>query len=145
MKIVFNERSVNRKYKAAASSLGPWETYVSNRRADKTFLGRKGAVQAADVPIVDTNISREHCKLFFDDDRLRIEDLNSANGTFVNSKRLGSGGLKHGDTIRQLQRRHAPRQRPPKGKTTSAFPRRSPPPKGRTCPFRRRTRPCAIG
>ncbi|MFT5494124.1 MAG: pSer/pThr/pTyr-binding forkhead associated (FHA) protein, partial [Limisphaerales bacterium] len=59
-----------------------------------------GSAQAADVPIVDTNISREHCKLFFDDDRLRIEDSNSANGTFINSKRLGSGGLKHGDTIR---------------------------------------------
>jgi predicted component of type VI protein secretion system len=46
-------------------------------------------------------VSRHHCVLLVDDYTLRIRDLGSKNGTFVNGRRLGSGEtiLLHDDTI----------------------------------------------
>jgi pSer/pThr/pTyr-binding forkhead associated (FHA) protein len=36
-------------------------------------------------------ISRHHCALLLDDYTLRIRDLGSKNGTFVNGRRIGAG------------------------------------------------------
>jgi pSer/pThr/pTyr-binding forkhead associated (FHA) protein len=46
-------------------------------------------------------ISRHHCVLLLDDYTLRIRDLGSKNGTFVNSSRIGSGEtiLLHDDVV----------------------------------------------
>ena len=46
-------------------------------------------------------VSRHHCVLLLDDYTLRIRDLGSKNGTFVNGRRVGSGEtiLLHDDTI----------------------------------------------
>jgi hypothetical protein len=46
-------------------------------------------------------ISRHHCVLLLDDYTLRIRDLGSTNGTFVNNHRIGSGEtiLLHGDNV----------------------------------------------
>ncbi len=46
-------------------------------------------------------ISRHHCVLLLDEYTLRIRDLGSTNGTFVNNRRIGSGEtiLIHGDTV----------------------------------------------
>jgi predicted component of type VI protein secretion system len=46
-------------------------------------------------------VSRHHCVLLQDDYTLRIRDLGSKNGTFVNGRRLGTGEtiLLHDDTI----------------------------------------------
>jgi pSer/pThr/pTyr-binding forkhead associated (FHA) protein len=47
-------------------------------------------------------VSRHHCALLMDDYTLRIRDLGSKNGTFVNSvlAPIGARILAHGDTIR---------------------------------------------
>jgi predicted component of type VI protein secretion system len=46
-------------------------------------------------------VSRHHCVLLLDDYTLRIRDLGSKNGTFVNGRRVGTGEtiLLHDDTI----------------------------------------------
>ena len=50
----------------------------------------------------DTNISRHHAELFIDDEkRVFLTDLNSANGTYVNGKKLiGSDLLKENDIVK---------------------------------------------
>jgi pSer/pThr/pTyr-binding forkhead associated (FHA) protein len=53
--------------------------------------------------VLDSNsVSRHHCVLLLDDYTLRIRDLASKNGTFVNrdQTRLGERILVHGDTVR---------------------------------------------
>jgi pSer/pThr/pTyr-binding forkhead associated (FHA) protein len=53
--------------------------------------------------VLDSNsVSRHHCVLLLDDYTLRIRDLASKNGTFVNrdQTRTGERILAHGDTIR---------------------------------------------
>ena len=46
-------------------------------------------------------ISRHHCALLLDDFTLRVRDLGSRNGTFVNEHRIGIGEvvLLHGDIV----------------------------------------------
>src|SRR5436853_6190791 len=45
-------------------------------------------------------VSRQHCMLRIDDDRVRMKDLGSTNGTLVNGQRLvGERELVHGDTV----------------------------------------------
>ncbi len=46
-------------------------------------------------------VSRRHCRLLFDNETLRIDDLGSKNGTFVNSCRVAKIGpaLAHGDIV----------------------------------------------
>jgi predicted component of type VI protein secretion system len=52
------------------------------------------------IRIRSSQVSRRHCELFEDDGRLIIRDLGSANGTFVNGKRIGSQQVvKPGDVI----------------------------------------------
>jgi pSer/pThr/pTyr-binding forkhead associated (FHA) protein len=53
--------------------------------------------------VLDSNsVSRHHCVLLLDDYTLRIRDLASKNGTFVNrdQTRVGERILVHGDTVR---------------------------------------------
>lgn len=54
----------------------------------------------------DNMVSREHALIYFDEGSILIEDLNSANGTFVNGNRINSiikldeyDILKVGDTL----------------------------------------------
>jgi predicted component of type VI protein secretion system len=53
--------------------------------------------------VLDSNsVSRHHCVLLLDDYTLRIRDLASRNGTFVNRDltRIGERVLAHGDRVR---------------------------------------------
>ena len=51
--------------------------------------------------IIDPSVSRVHATLWVDEDgALRIEDLKSANGTFVAGQRIGTATLKDGDRLR---------------------------------------------
>jgi len=53
-----------------------------------------------DISLPDPYISSEHVRLERDKDRIFITDLNSANGTYLNSGRLTERTeLKHGDRI----------------------------------------------
>ncbi len=53
--------------------------------AGKFILGRSSN---CDIVLPGDNVSRRHARLFTKDDALFIEDLNSANGTFVNGKKI---------------------------------------------------------
>lgn len=61
---------------------------------------RVGRDDPADLPLRDSAVSREHALLEFDGNRWVLTDLDSANGTFVDGKRVQRRRLKGGERIR---------------------------------------------
>jgi cellulose synthase/poly-beta-1,6-N-acetylglucosamine synthase-like glycosyltransferase len=59
-----------------------------------------GRGDQADLILLDTEISRRHCRLFAGGDAWRIEDLGSLNGVYVNGEKVDSATLTHGDRLR---------------------------------------------
>lgn len=77
---------------------------VSGSTLGKTFaiygvmtIGRSAD---CDISIPADEISRTHAKVQVMPDGIAIEDLGSANGTFINDKRVHTGLAKHGDELR---------------------------------------------
>ena len=62
----------------------------------KTLIGRS---EICDVCINSRFVSKHHALLIRKDDAMRLIDLNSTNGTFVNSRRIESTVLHHDDVI----------------------------------------------
>lgn len=60
------------------------------------LLGRVGC----DITLNSAHASRKHAKLSLVGGTLRVEDLGSSNGTFVNDERIESRDLKPGDEVR---------------------------------------------
>ena len=78
---------------------GPFRGQTFPIPRGKFILGRETDCHL----VLDNNsVSRHHCVLLLDDYTLRIRDLASKNGTFVNrdQTRLGERILIHGDTVR---------------------------------------------
>jgi pSer/pThr/pTyr-binding forkhead associated (FHA) protein len=46
------------------------------------------------------SVSRKHCQLNREGEELKIRDLESTNGTFLNGKRINEAVVKAGDSIR---------------------------------------------
>ena len=65
--------------------------------AARCTIGRERA--AADVVLRDPNVSRRHAELTFTGSDWTIEDLNSTNGTLVNSRRITRCPLRSGDLL----------------------------------------------
>ena len=67
-------------------------------RRGKLLIGR---AEGCHLRPASEFVSRHHCVLLLDDYTLRIRDLGSKNGTFVNGRRVGTGEtiLLHDDTI----------------------------------------------
>src|SRR5436190_6710493 len=63
---------------------------------DVTVMGRR---EDCDFRIPLGDISRKHCRLIKEDNVLKIEDLGSSNGTYVNGKRIHEAELAAGDTV----------------------------------------------
>jgi pSer/pThr/pTyr-binding forkhead associated (FHA) protein len=63
---------------------------------EMTVIGRR---QDCDLMIPLGEISRKHCRIIRDGDSLRLEDLGSSNGTFVNGRRVQEATLEAGDTV----------------------------------------------
>ena len=63
---------------------------------DMTVLGRR---EDCDLRIPLGEVSRKHCRLVRDGDSLKVEDLGSSNGTFLNGKRVQEALLSPGDSI----------------------------------------------
>ncbi|MCB1198339.1 MAG: DUF4388 domain-containing protein [Deltaproteobacteria bacterium] len=61
---------------------------------------RVGRSEESDVFLGEKKISRKHCILHLGEDALSITDLESTNGTFVNSKRINEQLLEDGDRLR---------------------------------------------
>ena len=59
-----------------------------------------GRAAHCDVVINDVLVSREHCRMQLLPEGWVLEDLNSANGTLVNGKRIYEVRLSQGDVIR---------------------------------------------
>ena len=59
-----------------------------------------GRATNCDIVIPGTHLSRQHADLLLQDNVLQIRDLGSANGTFVNDKRVQASRLCAGDRIR---------------------------------------------
>jgi pSer/pThr/pTyr-binding forkhead associated (FHA) protein len=63
---------------------------------DVTVIGRR---EDCDFRIPLGEVSRKHCRLLRDGQRVRVEDLGSSNGTFVNGRRVQEAELHAGDTL----------------------------------------------
>jgi adenylate cyclase len=58
-----------------------------------------GRALGSDVPVVDPTISRRHAELRVEPEIIRVLDLGSVNGTFLNGARLADGVARVGDVI----------------------------------------------
>lgn len=59
----------------------------------RVILGRKGG--GADIEVDDQEVSRWHCAVEVKTDVVRLRDLDSTNGTFVNDERVRAAELQH--------------------------------------------------
>ncbi len=58
-----------------------------------------GRHSSADVQILEADISRRHCRLFYADDDWYVEDLGSLNGTLVNAEPITETPLRSNDLL----------------------------------------------
>lgn len=58
-----------------------------------------GRLSSSKVCLEDRFVSRHHCVIRNDGDDYTIDDLNSANGTYLNGERVSEGSLKEGSLI----------------------------------------------
>ena len=63
---------------------------------ESTTVGRS---PECDIFLDDVTVSRRHALVKRSNDRFLIEDQGSLNGTFVNRRRIESGGLEDGDEV----------------------------------------------
>jgi len=63
---------------------------------DMTVIGRR---EDCDLRVPLGDVSRKHCRLVRDGDTLKVEDLGSSNGTFLNARRVQEALLSPGDSI----------------------------------------------
>jgi len=63
---------------------------------DMTVIGRR---EDCDLRIPLGEVSRKHCRLIRDGDTLKLEDLGSSNGTYLNGQRVQEAQLNPGDTL----------------------------------------------
>jgi EAL domain-containing protein (putative c-di-GMP-specific phosphodiesterase class I) len=59
-------------------------------------VGRRAGLQ---LTLVATSVSREHAEFYAEENTLRLRDLGSTNGTFVNRKRIHEDAVSDGDII----------------------------------------------
>lgn len=58
-----------------------------------------GRSESCDLRIDSTQVSREHARFTRHANELRVQDLGSTNGTFVNGQRVSDARLEHGDIV----------------------------------------------
>jgi predicted component of type VI protein secretion system len=63
---------------------------------DVTVMGRR---EDCDLRIPLGEVSRKHARLIADGEMLKVEDLGSSNGTFVNGQRIQEAQVNPGDVI----------------------------------------------
>lgn len=94
-----NEIPINKKDQDQASLV-----IIHGENLGKRFEIRQkefviGRATNADIPINEENISRRHARIYRKNKIYIIEDLNSTNGTFVNTKRIEVRELQDGDLV----------------------------------------------
>ena len=63
---------------------------------DMTVIGRR---EDCDLRIPLSDVSRKHCRLVINGDTIKVEDLGSSNGTYINGERVQQADLSAGDTL----------------------------------------------
>ena len=58
-----------------------------------------GRGENCDIQIPLENVSRRHCEVSFTGQEVKVKDLASSNGTYVNNKRVNESTLKAGDRL----------------------------------------------
>ena len=77
-----------------------WTVHYKGEEVEVQGALTIGRGSSAGISFNNAHISREHARLFVSSGNLWLLDLNSANGTFVNGKRLHGGcRLFHGDEL----------------------------------------------
>jgi len=66
-------------------------------RSAVTFIGRR---QDCDMCIPLSVVSRRHCEIYTEFDKLLVRDLKSRNGIFVNDESIDEATLKAGDVLK---------------------------------------------
>lgn len=61
-----------------------------------TVIGRD---ESCDLVLAQEGVSRRHCEFRIDKGRVKVKDLDSGNGTYVNNKRIGEANLLAGDRL----------------------------------------------
>ncbi len=97
-------KTIKAESKASEVTTSGWALKALNTAlADKHFplqgsqvIGRS---QECDVSLGVVHLSRKHAKVTVTDKGLVIEDLNSSNGTYINSKKVGKGTAIAGDEL----------------------------------------------
>lgn len=74
---------------------GPNSKEMIKLRRDATILGR----EKGDIVINDTEVSATHCQIQNIEGTFHIFDMNSTNGTFVNSEKIVKAKLHEGDVV----------------------------------------------
>lgn len=64
---------------------------------DRTTVGR---VEDNTYQIAESSVSSHHCEVLLKDGQVRIKDLNSTNGTFIDGNQITEGVLKPGQMLR---------------------------------------------
>ena len=63
---------------------------------DMTVVGRR---EDCDLRIPLSDVSRKHCRVILNGEAIKVEDLGSSNGTYVNGERVQQAELTPGDTV----------------------------------------------
>jgi pSer/pThr/pTyr-binding forkhead associated (FHA) protein len=85
---------------------GMWILQTDGKGHSHRFRLRSGATKTvgraprADFILDAALVSRLHCRLTAEEDKVEVVDLSSTNGTFVNDKRVERAHLKNGDRLR---------------------------------------------
>ena len=66
-------------------------------KVERTTIGR---VEDNTFQIADPSVSSHHCEILLKGTDVVVKDLNSTNGTFINSDRVSEATLKPGQTLR---------------------------------------------
>jgi FHA domain-containing protein len=64
---------------------------------NRTTLGR---IKGNDIVLPDASVSRQHARCLVQGQRLLVRDLGSANGTFVNNRKIDQAEIAPGDVLR---------------------------------------------
>jgi serine/threonine protein kinase len=76
---------------------GPLAGKVVTLKEGKSLLVGRG--RNVDIKVKDPSLSRKHCEILLEKGRIKVVDLESSNGTFVNGERVKEQLLYDGDRI----------------------------------------------
>jgi hypothetical protein len=90
---------------ASVDGITGWALVVEKGpRAGLTFMLGPGEIAVgrhpdSDIVLDDVTVSRQHCRFDTHQEHLKVEDLGSTNGTYVNDARVDTATLNPGDEV----------------------------------------------